>query len=212
MVDLTSELRQMADDAACRARPLAVAEVIRRGDRRHRRSIARRSLGGLSATGVIAAAIIGVIALPPASHQASHRVHAQLAAWTVVRQADGTIFVQIRELRDPAGLQATLRADGVPASVAFYPGSVAPGQSPISIVQFKDNPCEEYSGGEDQAQNVVTGQDPFQSGFTVHPSAIPSGAGVQIVASSNVAYNPQQQPGKALFEWLVQASPQCTGS
>jgi hypothetical protein len=209
MVDLTSELQQMADDAARQARPLAAAEVIRRGDRRRRRSITRRSLGGLSATGVIAAAIIGVIALLPATHQASHRVHAQLAAWTVVKQANGTIFVQIRELRDPAGLQATLRADGIPASVVFYLGN--PANYPI--VQFQGNPCQEYSGGQNQTQNVVTGQDPFQAGFTVHPSAIPSGAGVQIVATKNVGYySPQHREPMELLIWLVQPSPQCTGS
>ena len=211
MVDVTSELQQMADDAARQARPLAAADVIRRGDRRHRRSITRLSLGGLSATGVVAAVIIGVIALAPASRPASHRAHAQLAAWTVVKQADGTIFVKIRELRDPAGLQATLRADGVPASVVFYPGHPVE-QSAWSFVHFKNNPCQEYSGGENQAQNVLTGQDPLQVGFTVHPSAIPRGAGVQIVANSNVGYYPQQQGPMALFEWLVQASPQCTGS
>ena len=211
MVDVTSELQQMADDAARQARPLAAADVIRRGDRRHRRSITRLSLGGLSAAGVVAAVIIGVIALAPASRPASHPAHAELAAWTVVKQADGTIFVKIRELRDPAGLQATLRADGVPASVVFYPGHPVE-QSAWSFVHFKNNPCQEYSGGENQAQNVVTGQDPLQVGFTVHPSAIPRGAGVQIVANSNVGYYPQPQGPMALFEWLVQASPQCTGS
>ena len=33
---------------------------------------------------------------------------------------DGTIYVTINELKDPAGLQSTLRADGVPASVTFF--------------------------------------------------------------------------------------------
>lgn len=41
------------------------------------------------------------------------------AAWTVAKQADGNIHVTIRQLRDPAGLQRTLRADGVPAIVTF---------------------------------------------------------------------------------------------
>jgi hypothetical protein len=211
MVDVTSELQQLAEDVARQARPLAAAEVIRRGDRRHRRSITRLSVGGLSAAGVVAAVIIGVIALAPASRPASHPARAELAAWTVVKQGDGTIFVKIRELRDPAGLQATLRADGVPASVVFYPGHPVE-QSAWSFVHFKNNPCQEYSGGEGQAQNVVTGQNPFQVGFTVHPSAIPRGAGVQIVANSNVGYYPQPVGPMALFEWLVQASPQCTGS
>jgi hypothetical protein len=167
--------------------------------------------GAAPAVGVVAAVIIGVIALAPASRPASHPVQAQLAAWTVVKQADGTILVKIRELRDPAGLQATLRADGVPASVVFYPGHPAE-QSAWSFVHFKNNPCQEYSGGEGQAQNVVTGQDPIRVGFTVHPSAIPRGAGVQIVANSNVGYYPQPVGPMALFEWLVQASPQRTGS
>jgi hypothetical protein len=41
----------------------------------------------------------------------------QLAAWTVTKQTDGDIHVTIRDLRDAAGLQAALRADGVPAKV-----------------------------------------------------------------------------------------------
>ena len=54
-------------------------------------------------------------ALLPSGHQPA----AQPAAWTVATQADGNIRVAIRELRDPAGLQRTLRADGVPVSVTF---------------------------------------------------------------------------------------------
>jgi len=211
MVDLTSELRQLADDAACQARPLPAAEVIRRGDRRHRRSTSRLSLGGLSATAVIAAVIIGLIALLPTSHQASHPAHAQLAAWTVVKQADGTVLVKIREFRDPAGLQATLRADGIPASIKFMPANLA-GKSPWTIVHFTGNPCQEYSGGEGQAQYVVTGGSPFTAGMFIHPSAIPSGAGVQFVVSSYVGYYPQNGVPMDLWEWLVQASPQCTGT
>jgi hypothetical protein len=211
VVDLTSELQQIADDAARQARPVAAAEVIRRGDRRHRRSITRLSLGSLSATAVIAAVAIGVIALLPASHQPSRPAHAQLAAWTVVKQADGTVLVKIRQFRDPAGLQATLRADGVPASVKFMPASLAD-KGPWAIVHFKGNPCREYSGGEGQAQNVVTGGSPFTVGMFVHPSAIPSDAGVQFVVSSNVGYFPQNNVTMDLWEWLVQASPQCTGS
>jgi hypothetical protein len=202
----------VADDAARQARPLGVAEVIRRGDRRRRRSITRLSLGGLSAIGVVAAVIIGVIALLPASHQPGPPVHAQLAAWTVVKQADGTVLVKIREFRDPAGLQRELRADGIPASVQFNPDNLV-GKSAWAIVHFKGNPCQEYSGGEGQAQNVVTGGSPFTVGMFVHPSAIPSGAGVQFVASRSVGYDsPQRNESFDLFEWLVQPSPQCTGS
>jgi hypothetical protein len=143
------------------------------------------------------------------SHQPSHPAHAQLAAWTVVKQADGTVVVKIREFRDPAGLQRRLRADGVPASVHF--GTLQSGETFLDLIHFKGNPCQEYSGGEGQAQNVVTGGSPFTTGIFVHPSAIPRGAGVQIVTTSSFGY--QQATGrKSIVEWLVQASLQCTGS
>ena len=141
-----------------------------------------------------------------ASHPASHLAHARLAAWTVTKEADGRIFLKIRELRDPAALQRKLRADGVPASVVFHPGPPVNVVSPGRFVRFKNNPCQEYSGGEGQAQNVVRGGSPL-TGVFLYPSAIPHGAGVQIVATRKVG-----GPPFPLFEWLVQASPQCTGS
>ena len=181
----------------------------RRGNRRLAACIIAGVAGVAVVLGLGLSGVFGSV-----SHQPSHPTHAQLAAWTVVKQANGTVLVKIREFRDPAGLQAALRADGIPASVEFNPANPAnlAGKGVMAIVQFKGNPCQEYSGGESQAQNVLSGQHPLQVGFTVHPSAIPSGAGVQIVANSNVGYYPQQQGPMALFEWLVQASPQCTGS
>jgi hypothetical protein len=46
---------------------------------------------------------------------------AQLAAWTVAKQANGDIKVTVRQLSNPSGLQSTLRADGVPANVTSWP-------------------------------------------------------------------------------------------
>ncbi len=77
---------------------------------------ARRRIPRLAAAlTVVAGAVLAVTAVAPAGHQSG----ALLAAWTVARQADGTISVTIRELADAAGLQRTLRADGVPVSVTF---------------------------------------------------------------------------------------------
>jgi hypothetical protein len=175
----------------------------RRGNRRLAAGIA----GAAGVAVVLSLGLSGVFG--SASHQPSHPAHAQLAAWTVVKQADGTVVVKIREFRDPAGLQRRLRADGVPASVHF--GTLQSGETFTDLIHFKGNPCQEYSGGEGQAQNVVTGGSPFTVGIFVHPSAIPRGAGVQIVTTSSFGY--QQAPGrKSIVEWLVQASPQCTGS
>jgi hypothetical protein len=43
-----------------------------------------------------------VAALLPSSHQPA----AHLAAWTVAKQTNGDVYVTIRELHDPAGLQS----------------------------------------------------------------------------------------------------------
>jgi hypothetical protein len=149
---------------------------------------ARRRVPGLAGVlAVVAAAAFAVIALLPASHQPG----VQLAAWTVVKQADGTVTVTIRELRDPAGLQSRLRADGVPASVNFS------GQRNLS--------CQRYTAGIALINRVFTAQS--AGGFPVmviHPSALPSGAGVEI--------NPPAQPAIRVAIGLVYASPQCTGS
>jgi hypothetical protein len=56
---------------------------------------------------------------PKASRAGVKEPSAQLTAWTVTKQADGTISVTVRELSDAAGLQHSLRADGVPATVTF---------------------------------------------------------------------------------------------
>ena len=61
------------------------------------------------------AAVLAVTVAMPASHQPQ----ARLDAWTVSKQANGNIQVTINQLQDPSGLQSTLRADGVPASVTF---------------------------------------------------------------------------------------------
>jgi len=193
---------------AQRAAEVPGEAVDRLRNRKYRpRSRSRVLVAGAGVvTAVAVSAAVAVTALLPAGHQPSHRAHAQLTAWTVVKQADGRIFLKIRELRDPVALQRKLRADGVPASVVFHPGPPVEVVRPWRFVHFKNNPCQEYSGGEGQAQNVVRGGSPL-TGVFLYPSAIPHGAGVQIVATRKVA-----GPPFPLFEWLVQASPQCTGS
>ena len=211
--DLENELRTaLARTAAdfesldqARRRLLQRGYHPRRGNRRLAAGITAGAAGGAV---VLSLGLSGVFG--SASHRPSPPVHAQLAAWTVVKQADGTIVVKFREFRDPAGLQSRLRADGVPASVHF--GTLRnENENFLDLLHFKGNPCHEFSGGEGQAQNVVTGGNPFTVGVFVHPSAIPTGAGVQIVTTSSFGY-PQATGRRSIVEWLVQASPQCTGS
>jgi hypothetical protein len=173
-----------------------VEQIIRRG----RAVRARRRVPGVAgALGVAAAAAFAVSVALPASHPASEP-RAQLAAWTVARQADGSIKVTIRELRDPAGLQRRLRADGVPATVAFT------GQQ---------NPaCQGYPGGGSQGQrrNLLSGvvTPAGGGGMVIHPAALPSGAGLQIYTLFQ--HYPGSRGSYQVAVGLVQASPQCTGS
>jgi hypothetical protein len=192
--ELITALREQRDKVPM---DTPVEQIISRGRAMRARRRVPRVAGAL---GAAAAAAFAVSVALPASHPASEP-HAQLAAWTVARQADGSIQVTIRELRDPAGLQRTLRADGVPASVTFT------GQQ---------NPaCHGYPGGGNQSQqrhllSSVAGPAGGRDALVIHPSALPSGAGLQIYTLF------QNYPGpRGSFQaavGLVQASPQCTGS
>ena len=192
--ELITALREQRDKVPMNT---PVEQIIRRG----RAMRARRRVPAVAgALGAAAAVAVAVSVALPASHPTSGP-RAQLAAWTVARQADGSIQVTIRELRDPAGLQRTLRADGVPASVTFTD---------------QQNPaCQGYPGGGSQSQrrhllSSVAGARRRSDGMVIHPSALPSGAGLQIYTLF------QNYPGpRGSFQvaaGLVQASPQCTGS
>jgi hypothetical protein len=170
--------------------------IVRQGRARRR----RHRLTGLAGAAVAAAgAALAVTALLPASHPASHQPRVQLAAWTVVMQPGGIIQVTMRELRDPAGLQAALRADGVPASVSFGNG--------------QQTACRPYPGGGfETSGNPTLINSVFPNGggsVNIRPSALPSGTGVLL------AFNQRSQPGVpviAIEVGVVQASQQCTGS
>ena len=163
---------------------------------------ARRHIPGVAAALAAAAgAALAVTALLPSGHQHA----AQPAAWTVAKQGNGDIRVTIHELRNPATLQRTLRADGVPVSVTFI------GQS---------NPaCQPYgfSGSPSQHRHLLGSMVTALPGhgnlkvLVIHPSAFPAGAGLAIAAG-----HPGQSPRGGGVELTigppVKASPQCTGS
>jgi hypothetical protein len=157
--------------------------------RRSRRVRAWRRIPGVAAAlVVVAGAAVAVSTLIPPGHQP----RTELAAWTVARQADGTVTVTVRELRDPAGLQQTLRADGIPATVTFS------GQMPAA--------CQRYPVGTGIAAGVFTVQ-PTSADYAsliIHPAALPPGAGVAINP-------PAQQPIQKVIIGLVHAIPECTG-
>ena len=191
---------------------------------RGRTARARRRIPALAgALAVAAAAALAVSPLLPGTHQAaSPQPAAQLAAWTVTKQADGTIRVTIRELRNPAGLQSKLRADGVPASVTLigqenpscrrYPASPGLLQKVITRT-FEVLPTPRQGPPANMPDQVLS----LVVVTLIHPSALPSGTGVQLATTftllppvvanggvENVAHGDVEQG-------LVYASAQCTG-
>jgi hypothetical protein len=196
-----------------------VEQIVSRG----RTARARRRIPALAGALAVAAAVaLAVSPLLPGTHQAaSPQPAAQLAAWTVTKQADGTIRVTIRELRNPAGLQSKLRADGVPASVTLigqenpscrrYPASPGLLQKVITrTFEVLPTPRQGLANMPDQVLSLVVVT-------LIHPSALPSGTGVQLATTftllppvvanggvENVAHGDVKQG-------LVYASAQCTG-
>jgi hypothetical protein len=153
------------------------ADAIAREGRARRRRHTLISLTGAAAA--VAGTAVAIIALAAPGRQAGqsgfpagHPDTARLAAWTVAKQANGDITVTIRELRDPSGLQSTLRADGVPASV--------------TSVASPDPSCRPYPMSQALFTSVYQAEKTTGAGttvLTINPSAIPSGAGVRIGAA-----------------------------
>jgi hypothetical protein len=174
--------------------------IVRHGRARRR----RHRLTGLAGAAVVAVGtVLAVTALLPASHPASRPPRIQLAAWMVVKQPGGIIDVTIRELHDPAGLQAALRADGVPASVSFGNG--------------QQTACRSYPGGGFMTStntamfNRVFPPGPPSAAVSIRPSVLPSGTGV-LLAFLQRSHPQTGLPVIQLEAAVVQASPQCTGS
>jgi hypothetical protein len=207
---------------------IPASEIIARA---HRRRVRRSLIPGMTAALALAAgAAVAATAVLPASHPASHQSTTQLAAWTVTKLADGNISVTIRELKDPAGLQSRLRADGVPASVTFasqqnprcrpYPGGT-PGQPPHStplLHRVFPKPYQSRRGllvrpGRARS-TVVHGRSnrldlsPDTALIVIDPSALPGNAGVQIAT----VHEGQGGTQAVDMPTVVHASPQCTGS
>ena len=174
---------------------------------------------------VAVGAAVAVTTLGPAGHPglaspgtagSSHSNRVQLAAWTVAKRANGDIDVTINQLKDPAGLQATLRADGLPVSVSFS-GPIVGGS------------CQPYTASRGTLRTVAQ----FHSNsFAIDPSALPSGTGVAIFDEPGTGLSLHPSPAAAprgapplhpstgslltgldgpLAIGVVYASPQCTG-
>ena len=191
------------------------ATPVEQIERRSRAVRTRRRISGMAVALAIAAGA-ATAATTLLAAQPNRPVTAQLTAWTVTRQADGSVSVAIRQLRDPAALQRTLRADGVPASVTFFnkqnpacqPYPYRPGMDRSEVA--RQTMIQVTPDGGSSHVTVVqplllpsTGQS---AGLSIYPSALPSGVGLQIGAG------PEGHRFFRIWAGLVQASQQCTGS
>jgi hypothetical protein len=176
---------------------IPASEIMARADKARR----RRRVGVLAGVGGLAAAAVAVsVALPvshparvlPADHPASGPA-TQLAAWTVTRQADGNIQVTFREMRDAAGLQRVLRADGVPVSVTF-PGPENPA--------CRNWPSPHWRLGQGPVYFGPHNGTPPPYALVIRPAVLPSGVGLALFGFGGTG------PGVN----LVRASPRCTGN
>jgi hypothetical protein len=145
----------------------------------------RRTPALAGAAAVLAGTAVAVTTLVPSGHPgvegsrhaASPLANARLAAWTVHKQANGDIDIHIRQLKNPAGLQATLRADGVPVNVGFN------GQSLKGTCQFYP-----MNNNVLNAVAEVTSASSANGGtlFVINPSALPAGAGLAMEVGQTV--------------------------
>jgi hypothetical protein len=208
------ELTAVGESVTCIHTATPVERIVTRG---HAVRTRRRIPGVAAALAVVAGVAVAMIALVPASHQASKQPGAQLAAWTVTRQPDGDVRVSIRQLHDAARLQSRLRADGIPASVTYF------GHANPACRAYEHVPPPRWLAGSKHVPVAVIarviartthgvirlapGYPPAQTTnhFLIVSSALPPKVGVQISAEVTSAR-------VALSFGLVHASAQCAGS
>jgi hypothetical protein len=151
----------------------------------------RRLRAGATALAAAIGLVVAVTALTTSAPSRSSDV--RLTAWSVVSKPGGLLLVTIRELRDPAGLERRLLANGIPANITYH------GQP---------NPaCRRYPADRRRYDRVLP---PFGRGarsdglILIWIQALPRGAGVQLGATVRRGHLILSAPK------LIYATPACT--
>jgi hypothetical protein len=123
------------------------------------RARGRRLRRGLAVAGAGGTALgVGLALAAGGAGPSAPSVHVNLDAWSVNTLSGGLVYVDIRELREPALLRQTLARAGVPAIVTFG--------------EF----CTGASGGDTENLQQVIGKSPLGGGkLTINPRGIPAG-------------------------------------
>jgi hypothetical protein len=147
----------------------------------------RRGLTGAAWTAAAAAALALALVLVSSSSPAKPGLAkpgpakpgaARLAAWTVTRLPGGIVEIMVRELKNPAGLQRKLHADGVPAFVRF-----ANQQPPGCLNWYPGSPAKYFEISKRIFLVPSNAQIGGGTALDINPAAIPRGLGVWLEVS-----------------------------
>jgi len=172
--------------------------------RRHR--FVLPALIGVAAAVVAAALALDLTGSPAAPRQGG----LTLAAWSVVKEPHGLLKVTIRQLRDPAGLQRTLAADGVAANVRFVHHFFQPSNSNDIPKGCLPPHLSSQAIAKVDEKLIPNVNVPEADAAIIRPSALPHGIGLYLKAW---APKPGTHSAVSLSMEinLVQATPHCTG-
>jgi hypothetical protein len=138
--------------------------------------------GRLVAAGAGVAATTAIVVLVATSGDVAP------AAYAVESRPDGSVTVEIRSLRDAAGLQRSLRAAGVPAVVSYAPADqddcvTAPGEH-LDTGETDAGPSLSHPGPGPGATTAKTTVGSDGTAFTIDPGALGPGEEVYITTST----------------------------
>jgi hypothetical protein len=143
-------------------------ETMRRG--RALRAHRRRAIAGTAALACVSA--LGVTIASTVAHTSGSGAGMKLVSWTVAAGPRDSVTVIVRQTYDAAGLQRTLRADGIPARVVFS-GDGIPEMNPALPPECHAVAMSDRANADAQARILGTPPSP-RSGLGVG-SQIPGG-------------------------------------
>ncbi len=155
-------------------------------DGARRRAPVRRSRLALSGAGLAAAGAAAVILI-------SGSGSATPSAYAVTPQGDGSVTVHVRSLSDASGLQSSLRAAGVPASVNYAPAGNLPAcPPPKSATATHQSGSSEAagSGASVSTAGAPPGRLPSLSTNNAPSGPLPTPPPGASVSSSNIQVSP----------------------
>jgi hypothetical protein len=171
---------------------LTDVRLDRSADAIRARARGRRLRRGLAVAGAGGTALgVGLALTAGGAGPSAPSVHVNLDAWSVNTLSGGLVYVDIRELQQPALLRQTLARAGVPAIVTFG--------------EF----CAGPSGGDTANLQQVLGKSPISGGkLTINPRGIPAGDELSI----GIVAEPHQQGFNNSFALVKDGSRLTCGS